>query len=368
MSVKVRAIVDWVNRTVHAVTQWINGLRPVRVFTHFESSGGSLLTGGMSYQSIFAVFAALWVAFSVAGLWLGSNPMLLHALYDTINQSIPNLIGVDGIVNPGDLVNSTALSWSAAIALVGLLSTALGWMSITARAVRTIFRMPPNTTFFLLLKLRELGLGVLFGLTLLASAALSLASTQALQVIFSRLGLPVDSFWFDAAVRSVGLTIVLAIDTLTLAVLFRVLSQIRIPFRRLLVGSVLGAVGLGALKVLGSVLLGGAGANPLLAAFAVIIGLLIWFNLTSTVILLAASWIAVGMNDAGLTPHKQSALEREVQDAQREAEALRIAAEVELRSAQQARADAPWYAIWMADRRLRAAQKRAHRHGVAGPN
>ncbi|GAB3119922.1 membrane protein [Leifsonia psychrotolerans] len=361
-------MINKVNRAVQSVTQWVNGLRPVRVFAHFGRSGGALLTGGMSYQSIFAVFAALWVAFSVAGLWLTANPALQHALYDTINQSIPNLIGADGIVNPAELTNSTALSWSAAIALLGLLSTALGWMSITAQAIRTIFRMPPNTTFFLLLKARELGLGLLFGFVLLASAALSVASTEALQLLFPLVGLPVDSFWFDATVRVVGLTIVLVIDTVTLAVLFRVLSQIHIPFRRLLVGSVLGAIGLGVLKVLGSVLLRGAGANPLLAAFAVIIGLLIWFKLTSTAILLAASWIAVGMADAGLTAHKQSESEQAEHDAQRENDALRIAAEVELRNALQARADAPWYSVWSADRRLRAARKYAHRHGVAGPN
>ena len=57
---------------------------------------------------------------------------------------------------------------------------------------------------------------------------------------------------------------------------------------------------LGILKVLGSTLLGGASRNPLLASFAVIIGLLIWFNLVCQVILLTASWIATGMADDGL--------------------------------------------------------------------
>jgi membrane protein len=62
----------------------------------------------------------------------------------------------------------------------------------------------------------------------------------------------------------------------------------------------LGALGIGALKVVGGALLGGAGTNPLLASFAVIVGLLIWFNLLCQVMLLAASWIYVGMTDKGL--------------------------------------------------------------------
>jgi membrane protein len=116
-----------------------------------------------------------------------------------------------------------------------------------------------------------------------------------------------------------------------LGVLYRVLSGLKIPLRRLIVGSLLGAIALGVLKVLGGALLGGAGRNPLLASFALIIGLLIWFNLICVVILLGASWIAVGMADAGIAAdpkiaaerREQERLEREKADAQR----ARIAAE-----------------------------------------
>ncbi|MGO4105152.1 YihY/virulence factor BrkB family protein [Leifsonia sp. YAF41] len=352
-----KAIIDWVNKVI----AWVNGLRPVRVFTHFGVSGGGILAGGMSYQSLFAVFAAIWVGFSIAGLWLGDHPELLNELYALINQSIPNLIGPDGVIQPSTLDSATVLSWTGAIALVGLLFTVLGWMSTTARAVRTIFRMPHLTTFFLWIKLRELGLGLFFGILLVLSAVISLASTAALSSLFGLLGIPQDSFWFNAAARGVGLTIVLILDTLTLALLFRVLSELYIPFGRLIAGSLLGAGALGVIKILGSALLGGAGANPLLAAFAVIVGLLIWFNLVSTVILLAASWIAVGMSDAGLTPQQHSAADLAKEKQQREEEALRIAAEVELRHAREARDRAPWYRVWSSDRRLHAAEQRVAR-------
>lgn len=352
-----KAIIDWVNKII----AWVNGLRPVRVFTHFGVSGGGILAGGMSYQSLFAVFAAIWVGFSIAGLWLGDHPELLNELYALINQSIPNLIGPDGVIQPSTLDSATVLSWTGAIALVGLLFTVLGWMSTTARAVRTIFRMPHLTTFFLWIKLRELGLGLFFGILLVLSAVISLASTAALSSLFGLLGIPQDSFWFNAAARGVGLTIVLILDTLTLALLFRVLSELYIPFGRLITGSLLGAGALGVIKILGSALLGGAGANPLLAAFAVIVGLLIWFNLVSTVILLAASWIAVGMSDAGLTPQQHSAADLAQEKQQREEEALRIAAEVELRHAREARDRAPWYRVWSSDRRLHAAEQRVSR-------
>ncbi|TFC86156.1 YihY/virulence factor BrkB family protein [Cryobacterium sinapicolor] len=333
--------------------------RPVRVFTRFGESGGGILAAGMSYQAIFATFAALWLTFSIAGLWITSNPDLELTLYSFINQSVPGLIGEDGVIDPSDLANARVLGWSGAFALVGLLATVLGWLSNTALAVRTIFRMPPDKTFILLVKLRELGLGLLFAVVLVLSALISIASTEALGALFGLFGVSRDSFWFNAAARSVGLLLVLLIDTITLAALFRVLSRVRIPFRQLITGAVLGAAGLGVLKILGSTLLAGAGRNPLLAAFAVIIGLLIWFNLTSTLTLLAASWIAVGMDDGGLSPRRISADEVATEKRLREEEAFRVVVLAELRDARLAHDTATWPRRLLTGRRLRAAEKRA---------
>ncbi|MCU1542622.1 MAG: ribonuclease [Microbacteriaceae bacterium] len=341
--------------------------RPVRVYTHFGQSRGPVLAAGMAYQAIFAIFAALWLVFSVAGLWLAGNPALMEQLFVLINQSVPGLIGEGGVVDPNTLVDTGALSWSSAIALVGLLATTLGWLDTTSQAVRGIFGMGQETTFFVLVKLRELALGLLFGLALVLSAVISILSTEALRWFLGLLGQGTDSFWFIASTQGVALLIVLIIDTITLAALFRVLSHVRIPLRNLLVGSLLGAVALGVLKVLGASLLGGAARNPLLAGFAVIIGLLIWFNLTSTVTLISASWIAVGMMDAGIPPASLSADEMKKLEAEKVAQALRLAATVELRDALQAQQQAAWYQRPGRARRLRRAQKQAEKYGVGEP-
>jgi membrane protein len=343
--------------------------RPVRVFFHFNQSRGPVLAAGMAYQAIFAIFAALWLVFSVAGLWLASNPALMDQLFALINQSVPGLIGPkgQGVVDPATLANTGALSWSSAIALVGLLVTTLGWLSTTSQAVRGIFGMGQETTFFVLVKLRELGLGLLFGLALVISAVISIISTELLRGFLGLLGQGTDSFWFIASSQSIALLIVLIIDTITLAALFRVLSHVRIPLGRLLFGSMLGAVALGVLKVLGASLLGGAARNPLLAGFAVIIGLLIWFNLTSTVTLISAAWIAVGMMDAGIPPSSLNADEAKKLEEEKEAEALRLAATVELRQARLARDKASWLRRPGANRRLRKAQQRAEKYDVSEP-
>jgi membrane protein len=285
---------------IPALIQRIMKLKPVRVFQHFSQLGGPLLAAGMSYQALFAIFAGLWVGFSIAGFVLKSNVELQQAVITFVGDAIPGLFGDNGAVDPQVLLNASVLGWTGAIALVGLLLTALGWLASTRDAIRRLFGLPGDKTFFLLLKLKDLGLAVGFGIAVIVSAALSVGSTSLLATVFSLVGIDHESVGATIVARIVGLLIAFALDTAVLVAFYRVLSGIRIPFRRVISGALLGAAALGVLKALGSALLGGASNNPLLASFAVIIGLLIWFNLICQVILIAATWIAVGTSDVGL--------------------------------------------------------------------
>ena len=53
-----------------------------------------------------------------------------------------------------------------------------------------------------------------------------------------------------------------------------------------------GVITVSAMQLLGARLLAGASRNPMLAPFAALIGVLIWFNLVAQVILLCAALIA----------------------------------------------------------------------------
>jgi membrane protein len=302
---------------IAALTARIMALKPVRVFLYYGERKGALLAGGLSYQAIFAVFAAIWVTFSAIGLLLASNEVLRNSLIDVISNSVPGLIddGTGGAIDPQDLFESSVFGWTGAIALAGLLLTALGWLASGRDAVRTIFGIDPLPGAIVVRKLKDFGLALGFGAALLVSAALSVFSTTAVNTVVDWVGLAEDSLVAIVFGRIIGLALVLALDTFVLASFFRFVAGIQIPFRRLASGALIGGVGLGALKVLVTFgLVGGIGSNPLLASFAVIIGLLIWFNLVCQVILISATWIAVGMIDAGipLDPIAEAArLERE---------------------------------------------------------
>ena len=303
-------------------------LKPVRVFLQFASRSGPIMASGLTYQGLFAVFAAVWVSFSIAGLVLADDLILRTELIAQLRQSVPGLIddgSGSGVIDPDVLLETGTLSWTGAIALAGLLFTALGWLASARDSVRAQFGLTPLITNLLLLKGKDLGIAVVLGGALIFSALLSATSTALLGVFLDAVGIGSDSLTATIVGRIVGLVVTLAFDTFVLAALYRVLAGVPIPLRHLVGGAVLGGVAVGTLKVLGGALLGGAGSNPLLASFAVIVGVLLVLNLLCQVLLICAAWIAVGMEDRGISadPKAEAArLEKErleKETAQREA-------------------------------------------------
>lgn len=291
-------LIAWVERAV----AWVTALKPVRVFIVFGEKRGHLLSAGLAYQSIFAVFAALWVGFSIAGLVVSGSRDLQLALIEVLRQTVPGLIDPDGsgegIIDPQLLLEATIFGWTGAVALIGLFLSALGWMAAARDAVRIMFDLPGSRMNFYLLKLKDGGLALGFGALLLISAGLSVSGTVAMAGVLDWLGIR-DTSATTVLGRIVTLSVMFVLDTVVLGMLYRVLSGMRIPMRRLVPGALIGSAALGGLKVLGTTLLGGASSNPLLASFAVFVGVLIWFNFVSQVILLAAMWIAIGVADDG---------------------------------------------------------------------
>src|SRR5690606_2525726 len=92
--------------------EWAQRTRPYRAYSRFIDVGGAVLTGGMSYQALFAVFAGLWLGFGLFGILLRSEPELFHSLINQINGFVPGLLAVDGrpgAVDPEVLLKARTL-------------------------------------------------------------------------------------------------------------------------------------------------------------------------------------------------------------------------------------------------------------------
>lgn len=351
--------------TVSTITRKTMALFPVRVWRHFLARNGFLLSAGLSYQALFAVFAAVYVLFAVAGLWLTSNPETLDALIKLVNTFAPGLIGDTadtGVISKDELtsiVTSTSgvLGWTGAIAVIGLIWTAIGWITYARLAVRSIFGLPKDTRAYVLLKARDLLAGLAFGGVLVIASVLSVATTSFVNWVFQLLNLPNADGWEAFSLRFGALIVVFVIDTLALAVMFRFLSGAAMPWRRMWVGSLLGSAALSAMQLLSGLLVSGVTSNPLLATFAVFVGLLLWFHLTSIVILVAASWVAVEAADANESLRLVTAEQLAAEARQREREALLTAARVRVREARREADAANWFDRLGARRRLARAEQ-----------
>ena len=249
-------------------------------------------------------------------------------------------------LTPSSVLTASALGWAGAFAIVVSLVTAIAWLGSARDAVRDIADLAAPPTNFLLLKLKDLGLAVAFGLALVISAALSLGSTTLLAWVLDGVGIDEDSVLATLAARVLGLLLAFVLDVAVLAALYRILAGVPIPPKPLWQGAILGAVALGVLKALGSALLGGATSNPLIGAFAVVVGLLIWFNFVCQVILIGAAWVVVSATDQGVPLDPVGDRER------RQAEA-RLRLEIEEQVRAEYEASLPRAVRWLARRRRR---------------
>lgn len=340
------------------VTQWTMAWFPVRVWRNFLIENGFLLSAGVSYVALFACFAAIYLAFAIAGLWLGGSEQAVNHLIDLINSYIPDLISDESaFATPQEVQaiaseNAGVLGWTGVIALGALIWTAIDWVTYTRRAVRELFAIPPDHRSYFLLKARDLLAAIIFGAALILGGALSSVGSLTMEWLFSVLGWGQLTGLVDVSVKLGSLFIGFAVTSTALVGLFRFLTGTKLPWRRIWPGAMIGGAGLTVLQLGAGLLLSYTPSNPLLAGFAFFIGMLLWFRMMGIVLLTAASWVAVAARDRDVVLLPQTEAER----LAAEHAALLLAARVRLRTAKDARAQARWYRVPLADRAVREAE------------
>ncbi|MBP3978995.1 YihY/virulence factor BrkB family protein [Microbacterium sp. BLY] len=352
-----------------ALTQRTLGLFPVRVWRHFLQHNGFLLAAGVSYQALFAIFAAIYLAFAITGLWLGGSEDAVNGLISIINSYIPNLILDEGGVFTPAQVQEIASNTAGVLGVTGLIAlgtviwTAIGWVTFSRRAVRDIFGLEPDRRSYVLLKARDLLAALIFGVSLIVGSALSSASAAVLRWVLSLLGWDAGSDALNVFIRIGTVLVSFVLLTGALAAMVRFLTGTSLRWGTIWPGALLGGAAMTILQFGVGFLLSYTPTNPLLATFAIFIGLLLWFRVNGVVMLVAASWIAVAAHDRDLPLLMPTEAERRVA----EHAALLTAARIRLRDARAARDAAPWYRSWAAGHAVRQAEDEVARLEASAP-
>jgi membrane protein len=143
--------------------------------------------------------------------------------------------------------------------------------------------------------LKDLAVLLVLGVALLVTTGVGFVANTMVDFALALVGLteaarPLTQF--------AGFSIMLVLDTAVAALLLHTTSAIDMPRKVLLQAALFAGIGSTVLRTLSASLLGGLGSSPLLAPFAVILGLFVWFYLLSQVYLMAAAWGAIGTADA----------------------------------------------------------------------
>lgn len=323
---------------IRRVTAWALTLRLVRAFLVYSGARGPTLADSVTYRTLFSLFAAVLIGFSFAALWLAGNPDGLNALVRSVDGVVPGLVGPDGLIDVSEIQAPAGLTIAGVIGTVGLVGAAIGAIGSLRAALRQIAGVTTDDTLFVWVLLRNLALAVGIGLALVAGAAVTFLATAGLTFVRELLGVSADS-WITAVLTWLLSTlVVLALDSAAIAAAFALLSGVRARRSTLVRGALLGGVGLVVLQQLSGLFVGGAGSNRLLAAFASLIALLLWLNLSSQVILIAGAYIIVATEEDHDRVRAKYGAATMIQFRVRRAEKAMTAATGELKAAREAEA------------------------------
>lgn len=280
---------------VKRLTAWALRRRLVRTALVYGEHRGAVLADSITYRALFSVFAAVLLGFSAAALWLRGNDEAMATLTALLDQFIP---GLTDLVDPSQVAAPTGFTVAGIAALIGLVGAAISAVGRLRVALGVLSDTPvgePGPKWAIVLNLL---LAVALGALLVLASVVSVLGSAGLQSLMDALGISRTAAVAAVLTRLVGLIIVFAIDTFAIVLSFRLLANLRAPARALWTGGMLGGAGLLILQEFSGLFVRGATSNPLLASFATLIALLLWFNLSAQVILLSSTYIIVGTRES----------------------------------------------------------------------
>ena len=272
-----------------------------RAWKRYGDHRGNLIAGGVGYFAFFSVFPAVLLAFTVFGILLRSQPQLLADTKDAINNLLPGFVKTpsqpNGVINVS-VPTGAALSVQGVISVVGLVLAGTGWLGALREGIRAIFGVEGSPGNVVLAKLRDLGVLLLLGVAILLSAAVGAVAGSTASWVADLVGLGGQKWVLSVVAFVVGVVL----DGAIVAVMLRILSGIPLPWQAVRHGAIFGGIGLTVLKTFGTLLIASTTGNKLYLGFALVVGLLVWLNFMSRVILISAAWAANDLDTGAAAP------------------------------------------------------------------
>ena len=269
----------------------------IRAFGRYQADAGDRQAEAVTFFGFLSFFPILALATSVLSYALGDDAV--GTVVREVNSYAPGLadqLGLEEILS-----NNTKAGVAGLLGLVGLLYSGLGWVDALREAIRAIWHHNVKEGNFVVKKAKDVVVLVGLGVTIVASVGVSAATGAFTDLALDAVGLE-KTFVATALAKLVGITLGLATSAALFLFIFWRLPKVQSPFRRVVRGAVLAAVLFELLKRVGAIYIERTTENPLYGSFAVIVGLLVWINIVSRMLLVCAAWTVTAPYDSDIRP------------------------------------------------------------------
>lgn len=281
----------------------------VRMYHRYQADTGDRLAAAVTFYWFLSLFPILLVAIAILGFALGADAQtqVVNGLHGYLPDSLSQTIGK---------VVATSKGKAGVIGLLGTLLSGLGWIDALRGAIRTIWHQGETTGNFVTRKLFDIAILIGLFAVIGASVLVSGAATASTDGVLSFLGLT-HTTGIGVLTQVLGYLIGGAVDTALFLYLFSRLARVRSPLRRIFKGSLFGAVVFEVVKYAGAFYVGRTTSKgeATYGTFAVVVGLLLFLNLISRVILLAAAFTVTRPYDSDVAPSGTADAEKARQGA-----------------------------------------------------
>ncbi|QGN56592.1 YihY/virulence factor BrkB family protein [Nostocoides sp. HKS02] len=275
-----------------------------RAWKRYGDTRGSLLAAGVTYFGFLSIFPILALAFAVFGFLLRGHPQWLGDIRHYLDGALPGFVqdpqGKNGLI-PLTLPRGGTLATVGIVGVAGLLWGGLGWLDALREGVRAVFGVTGSAGNVVTDKLRDIGVLVVIGLAVIISAVVAALANGATGFVAELVGLGRQQ-WL---VTAVGVVVQALLNTAVVGLVLRVLTGVPVPWKGLRNGAIFGGVGLTVLQLFGTRLIAGTLHNPVFASIGLVVGLLVFLNFISRVLLVAAAWAANDLATATATATAQ---------------------------------------------------------------
>jgi membrane protein len=264
----------------------------IRAYQRYQADTGDRLAAAVTFYWFLSLFPILLLVLAGYGY--------LHA-GETSTELNARLGKALGGFLPQELVKTLTETLAGAkgkaglLGLGGLLVSGLGWIDALREAIRTIWHQNIKAGNFIVRKVVDVVALVGLFATIIVSASVTALVGSGPKYLLEQAGID-KTVAAQMLLQALGILLGAVVDVALFVYLFVRLARVGTPIRQVATGAVFGALGFGVLKLLGGYYVQHTttSGKATYGVFAVVVGLLLFLNLITRLVLLAAAFVVTG--------------------------------------------------------------------------